>query len=312
MSLKTYPWFDQVPENLKTRNQLAELGLRPGGSIKAQVVWKRGQRWANLYDLAEARPKQPATAAQLAALKKAQEKRRTCPVCKAVLPYVMGRYDDCPVCLANERSEELSEVRAQARLWLSDALILDTETTDLDGYIVQIAIIEASGGEVRLDTLVDPREEISEGAQRVHGITAAQLEGQPTFSDLFPLLVELLPKRHVVTYNAAFDSGIFYNELCRANEQWRKNEQWWKNELGLENHSSFQHASPSQYAHAFLNNIRWECAMKLYATWWGDWSEYHGNYKWQRLPGGDHSALGDCRATLALLRRIAEEKDGQA
>jgi DNA polymerase III epsilon subunit-like protein len=26
---------------------------------------------------------------------------------------------------------------------------------------------------------------------------------------------------------------------------------------------------------------------------------------WQRLPGGDHSALGDARATLNLVRRMA-------
>lgn len=28
--------------------------------------------------------------------------------------------------------------------------------------------------------------------------------------------------------------------------------------------------------------------------------------RWQPLPGGDHSALGDARATLAVLKRMAE------
>jgi DNA polymerase-3 subunit epsilon len=47
--------------------------------------------------------------------------------------------------------------------------------------------------------------------------------------------------------------------------------------------------------------------MHWYAQFVGDWNEYHGNYKWQRLPGGDHSALGDCRATLAVLKEMAAE-----
>jgi DNA polymerase-3 subunit epsilon len=47
--------------------------------------------------------------------------------------------------------------------------------------------------------------------------------------------------------------------------------------------------------------------MHWYSQWIGDWNDYHGNYKWQRLPGGDHSALGDCRATLAVLKQMAGE-----
>jgi DNA polymerase-3 subunit epsilon len=47
--------------------------------------------------------------------------------------------------------------------------------------------------------------------------------------------------------------------------------------------------------------------MRQYAAFVGEWNEYHGNYRWQRLPGGDHSALGDARATLSLLKRMAAE-----
>lgn len=32
------------------------------------------------------------------------------------------------------------------------------------------------------------------------------------------------------------------------------------------------------------------------------------NYRWQRLPGGDHSALGDCWATLKVLQKMAESE----
>ena len=43
----------------------------------------------------------------------------------------------------------------------------------------------------------------------------------------------------------------------------------------------------------------------LYA---GQWDDYYQNYRWQRLPEGDHSALGDCRATLEVIRRMAQHE----
>jgi hypothetical protein len=42
--------------------------------------------------------------------------------------------------------------------------------------------------------------------------------------------------------------------------------------------------------------------MVPYSDWVGDWDDYWGNNRWQPL-GGDHRALGDCRA---VLRRLAE------
>lgn len=297
-----YPWFDQAPQNLKTRKQLAEAGLRPGGPARARVVWRRGGRWADLFDEAEAKPKRPPTQAQLAALAKADEKRRTCPVCKAVLPWVVTGYnvEHCPTCEARERATELEEVRRKAALWLSDpkTLILDTETTDLDGYLVSIAVISVAG-EVLLDTLADPRHPISPEAQAVHGITQEQVAGAPTFAALSDQLTELLRGRRVVSYNAAFDSGILYREIER---------------LALEGGGNLLDEAASRIwargqAEAWTESIRWRCAMKLYAAWVGDWSDHHGDYRFQALPGGNHSALGDARATLRLLQRMAQEDD---
>jgi hypothetical protein len=44
--------------------------------------------------------------------------------------------------------------------------------------------------------------------------------------------------------------------------------------------------------------------MDWYAGYYGEWSDYHGRYKWQKLNGG-HSALSDCLAALDLLRDMA-------
>jgi hypothetical protein len=51
-----FRWFDQIPEEHRgswlTRNQLAEQGLRParGAEPVARVVWRRGERRADLFD----------------------------------------------------------------------------------------------------------------------------------------------------------------------------------------------------------------------------------------------------------------------
>lgn len=47
--------------------------------------------------------------------------------------------------------------------------------------------------------------------------------------------------------------------------------------------------------------------MLKYAQWYGEYSEYWGDYKWQPLPGGDHTALGDSLAALECLKEMARD-----
>lgn len=276
--LPTYPWFDQVPEHLKTRRQLAEQGLRPGGPAVAQVVWKQGKRWADLYDLNAAKPKREMSEAQRAALDKAQQAQRTCPVCKTIFDFVLPYRFDCPICFDRQLAADRSDAARLAAIWLRSprTVILDTETTDLDGYLVQIAVIRATDGMVLLDTLINPQHPISEGARRVHHISDEQVASAPTFADTEAQLLAVLHGRRVVTYNKDFDYSVLYRELLRRYDT-------------------------SERIRALLRPRRWGCAMELYAQFCGDWSERHGNYRWQPLPGGDHSALGDARACREVL-----------
>ncbi len=299
MTIPIYSWFDQVPEEppLLTRKQLAERGLRPGGPVRAKVVWRRGERWADLYALAEAVPKKPPTAAQLAALAKAHEKARTCPACGTVFGFVLGWRDieHCPVCEEQSRQADRAEAAREAAGWLADprAVILDTETTDLDGYLVEIAVIDTAGA-VLLDTLVNPKQPISAGARSVHGITDEMVAGAPTFAAIFQQLDALLTDRTVIAYNAAFDRGILINEVYRMlaarpvvaespERRYQRLNDVWK---------------------AWVGRQRWACAMETYAAFCGDWSNYHGNYRWQPL-GGGHRALGDAQACLAVIQSMA-------
>ncbi len=288
-SLPTYPWFDQVPAHLKTRKQLGELGLRPGGPVVAQVVWRRGKRWADLYDMGAAKPKRAPTAAQLAALEKARAKQRTCWNCGNdvgfVLPFRWRPEIECPYCHEAMLAADRADASRQAQIWLRSprTVILDTETTDLDGYLVQIAIIRAHDGAVLLDTLVNPEYPISDGARAVHGISDEQLVGAPTFSQIAEDLVSLLRRRRTVIYNVGFDLAVLQREVMRKHDYgWRQAIDFWR------------------------RGYRFRCAMELYAQFCGDWSEHHGNYRWQPLPGGDHTALGDALACREVLSWMAK------
>jgi hypothetical protein len=71
-----------APEGLATRRQLAARRLRPGRvEPVARLVWRRGERWADLHPVAAALPKKPATAGQARGLAAAMRVRRTCTAC---------------------------------------------------------------------------------------------------------------------------------------------------------------------------------------------------------------------------------------
>lgn len=192
----------------------------------------------------------------------------------------------------------MSRDRLSAANWArtvlqQNPLILDTETTGLeDAELCQIAIIDLDGNPL-LDTLVKPTRPIPPGATRIHGITDQMVADAPDFMRLSVTLGEMLYHRTVVVYNAAYDVRIIYrsHELARVQEC-----NYW-------------------------TLATWHCAMERYATFYGDWNEYRGSFRWQKLTfacqnehipdpvAPAHSALGDCLRTLALVRKMAQAAD---
>lgn len=178
------------------------------------------------------------------------------------------------------------EDRAAAAAWArdilarDDVLILDTETTGLntEAEIVQLAII-GTDGEVILDTLVKPLDDIPAAATAIHGIDARRVRHAPYFETLWEAITEIIEGNTLIIYNAGFDVAML-RQCCKR--------------LLISSSSFFEDMSV-------------HCAMHWYSQFVGDWHDYHQSYTWQRLPGGDHSALGDCRATLAVLKEMASE-----
>ena len=179
-----------------------------------------------------------------------------------------------------ERDRMEAEVWARSLFREADWVVVDTETTGLDpsAEAVQIAVLSPAG-ETLLDTLVRPSGPIPWGASRVHGITDAHVANAPTYAEVHAELERLLERRGVVAYNASFDERILRQTAAR---------------YGLR--------SP---------RARWECAMRQYARWINEWDERKQDYRWHKLPVvalpgvKAHTASGDCRATLHVLRRMA-------
>jgi len=282
-----YAWWDSVPAHLRTKTHLQHEGLKPAGPIRGCVEGTRtwaGETWYWLYDIAEAIPKRATTPAQRNALARARDAsertRRTCPRCARLADYDLNG-DVYVMCEIEDEEAERAADRAGVVVWAadlrgrSDWLVLDTETTGLDGdaEIVELALVTPNG-EVLLDTRVRPDTAIPAEASAVHGITDADVAAAPTFPEIYQCLVDLLPRRTVVAYNADFDRAML-------------------------------HAAYSRHGLRRPAPVRWSCAMERYAAYTGEWSDDWGDYRWQRLPGGGHRALDDCRAVLTLIRLMA-------
>ncbi|HVA76524.1 MAG TPA: 3'-5' exonuclease [Candidatus Binataceae bacterium] len=184
---------------------------------------------------------------------------------------------------AARKARDRREAIAWARALIDESVgwvILDTETTGLGltDEVIQIGII-APDGSALLDSLVRPlkRQSIPGAATAVHGIKIEQLAGAPTFPELAPRLEEILRERRVVAYNAEYDRRLIKQTALLS-------------------------AVPSPKS-------RWECAMRAYSRFIGEWDFRKNDYRFQRLPSGDHSAIGDCRATLKIIGTMASALD---
>lgn len=180
--------------------------------------------------------------------------------------------------MLNWNKDRANAIEWARKLLASNPLFLDTETTGLDGYIVQISICNSNGVAV-LNTLVNPLVPIEPAATAVHHITQDMVETAATFREVSAYLEKLLPGRTVAVYNLPFD----YKVLTRE----------WEREY-----------TPTKAA---LYGAVWDDIMLPYAAFVGEPGKYSG-YKWQKLPSGDHSALGDCRAALAIVNEMANTK----
>jgi len=103
-------------------------------------------------------------------------------------------------------------------------IVLDTETTGLStaqGHrIIEIGCVELvnrrfTGREYH--RFLNPERDIDEGAERVHGISIQDLEGEPRFAEIADELLDFLKDSELVIHNAEFDIGFLDHELQLMN-----------------------------------------------------------------------------------------------
>lgn len=182
--------------------------------------------------------------------------------------------------IAHPRPLDRSKSIEWAKGVLTDSeryLILDSETTGLDptDEVIQLAVLGLDGVP-RLDTFIKPlvRKQIPAGAMAIHHITMAMLANAPSYIEVAPQLKNMIGNRTIICYNADYDKRLLIQtaRLCQVESV----------------------------------GGTWHCAMKQYARFRGEWDSRKNDYRWPRLPSGDHSALGDCRATLKIIETMAK------
>jgi DNA polymerase-3 subunit epsilon len=190
------------------------------------------------------------------------------------------------------------KARQQAVQWVQSmladdlAVILDVETTGMDeqAEVIQVGLL-TTRGKVLLDALLRPANPIPRDVTLIHGIADADVALATTFNELHSPLRDLLVGRTVVAYNAAFE----YTMLKQTCERYFFTFSRW-------------------------DEINWQCAMKRYAEFNGKWNAKYDKFQWVSLvdacwrlgiaADGAHSAIGDCRLTLEVLKVMAHTQTG--
>lgn len=156
-------------------------------------------------------------------------------------------------------------------------VVVDVETTGFSpgrgDRVVEIAMVRVSEDgavEAEWTTLVNPLRDV--GPTRVHGIRASDVVGAPTFRQIAPAVLGELERRTLVAHNAAFDFRFLHAELAAAGH-------------------------PVDAAHPRLCTMQWSTSfLQAPSRRLADCCAAAGITNARA-----HSALGDARATAALL-----------
>lgn len=149
-------------------------------------------------------------------------------------------------------------------------IIFDTETTGLEynDVIIHFAVMDLDE-QMLIDTKINPisRRRISQEAKEVHGMTLKDLKGAPSFEDVVAQFLPLVVDKKILSYNARFHMRMF--------------QQSYENE-GLK---------------GGLLNFDFVDVKASY-------QDYTGQYN-IALPGRTNTGIGDCKATLAVIKEMA-------
>jgi DNA polymerase III epsilon subunit-like protein len=94
---------------------------------------------------------------------------------------------------------------------------------------VEVAALLIERGRLtdEFEQLIDPECAIDRWSYNCHGISRAQVTGQPLFAQVWRDLRPMLRDAVVVAHNATFDAGVLRNELLRHRFDPPPGMRWW-------------------------------------------------------------------------------------
>ena len=99
-------------------------------------------------------------------------------------------------------------------------VVLDTETTGLStsqGHrIIEIGCLELADRRLtgrEFHRFLNPERDIDQGAEAIHGISRADLETEPRFSEIADEFLAFIKDAELIIHNATFDVGFLEHEL---------------------------------------------------------------------------------------------------
>jgi DNA polymerase III epsilon subunit-like protein len=185
-------------------------------------------------------------------------------------------------------TEEQAEIAAETfDLLANPFVVMDFETTEIDPKvcdIVEIGIINQDG-DTLLHQLIKPSRAITDGAYRKHGLSTGDLAEALTIDDFVHQLKAVIEDaKIIVAYNADYEKTILQRLFAQHEIE--------------------------------MPSIKWVDPMRWFAQWYGE-TRHNGDYRWQKLEtavsvlkvtppeGGFHRAIGDCKATLGIIKAMA-------
>lgn len=153
------------------------------------------------------------------------------------------------------------------------AVILDTETTGFAGEVIELTVVDLKGETLYSGRFCPIVKTMNPHAFKVHGISIEDLANEPQYPEQINAISEAIGGRLVLIYNQNFDVKR------------------------MDYTASINYVEPVKY--------KSECVMIKYSEFVGEKKRGGRGYKWQKLPKGDHTAVGDCLATLEVIRKMA-------
>lgn len=188
---------------------------------------------------------------------------------------------------------------APAKLVERDILFVEVDTTGV-GYsdqVIEIAIVDIND-KILFNSRFKPSMPIAVGATALHGLTDKDVAKSPTFDKLWGKIKKIFGNNQLAFYNAEFDTRLIAQTIYA------------------------RFGTPDSRRHTFaelLPNNPVYCVMHKYAYYWREYSDYFGDYQYQKLNSAirqqdiktadlTHSrAVNNAIKTARLYRRMKAE-----